>query len=48
MGIDGAKIILGTTGSIAVYKAVCLGRELIKNGAEVRVCLLYTSPSPRD
>lgn len=43
MGIDGAKIILGTTGSIAVYKVVCLGRELIKNGAEVRVIMTENS-----
>ncbi|GAB2318329.1 bifunctional phosphopantothenoylcysteine decarboxylase/phosphopantothenate--cysteine ligase CoaBC [Alkalibacterium sp. s-m-22] len=37
--INGKKIALYVTGGIAVYKAVDLLRELIKNGAEVRVAM---------
>ena len=48
--LKGKHIILGITGSIAAYKAAYIIRALVKKGAEVQVviCLLYTSPSPRD
>lgn len=35
--LNGKKIILGITGSIATYKTPMLVRELVKNGASVRV-----------
>lgn len=35
----GKKILLGVTGCIAAYKSAFLIRELIKNGAEVRVVM---------
>lgn len=34
--LNGKKIVLGITGSIAAYKACLIIRELIKKGAEVR------------
>jgi len=34
-----AKIILGVSGSVAAYKAVYLGREFIRHGAQVRVAM---------
>lgn len=37
--LNGKKIILGVTGSIAAYKAAVLTRLLIKAGAEVRVVM---------
>lgn len=37
--LEGKKIVLGVTGSIAAYKACLLVRELIKAGAEVQVIL---------
>lgn len=37
--LEGKKIVLGVTGSIAAYKACLLVRELIKAGAEVQVVL---------
>ncbi len=37
--LDGKKILLGITGSIAAYKSPLLVRELIKNGAEVNVIM---------
>lgn len=37
--IQGKKILLGVTGSIAAYKSALLVRELIKLGAEVRVVM---------
>ena len=37
--LAGRKILLGVTGSIAVYKAVDLLRELTKRGARVTVCM---------
>jgi phosphopantothenoylcysteine decarboxylase / phosphopantothenate---cysteine ligase len=43
--LQGKKILLGVTGSIAAYKALLLVRLLIKDGAEVRVIL---TPSGRD
>ncbi|MCK6603381.1 MAG: bifunctional phosphopantothenoylcysteine decarboxylase/phosphopantothenate--cysteine ligase CoaBC [Ignavibacteriaceae bacterium] len=37
--LTGKKIILGVTGCIAAYKSCLLVRELVKNGADVRVVL---------
>jgi phosphopantothenoylcysteine decarboxylase/phosphopantothenate--cysteine ligase len=37
--VEGKKIILGITGSIAAYKAAYLVRALIKKGAEVQVVI---------
>jgi len=37
--LDGKRILLGVTGSIAAYKAVELVRELIRRGAEVQVVM---------
>ncbi len=37
--LNGKKIILGITGSIAAYKAAFLVRLLVKNGAEVKVIM---------
>lgn len=37
--LEGKKIVLGITGSIAAYKAVVLARELIKRGAEVQTVI---------
>jgi len=39
MSIKGTKIILGVCGSAAAYKAVSLGRKLLKNGAELRIAM---------
>lgn len=39
MRLEGKKIILGVTGSIAAYKSAFLTRLLIKAGAEVKVIL---------
>ena len=36
MSLDGKKIVLGVTGSIAAYKAADLVRRLVKGGAEVQ------------
>ena len=41
----GKKIVLGITGSIAAYKAILLVRQLIKEGAEVKVIM---TPSAKD
>ena len=43
--IEGKKILLGVTGSIAAYKAANLIRLLVKQSAEVRVLM---TPSARD
>lgn len=43
--MEGKKILLGVTGSIAAYKAILLTRLLIKAGAEVKV---ITTPAARD
>ncbi|MEI6765347.1 MAG: bifunctional phosphopantothenoylcysteine decarboxylase/phosphopantothenate--cysteine ligase CoaBC [Bacteroidota bacterium] len=43
--LQGKKIILGITGSIAAYKIPLLVRLLIKNGAEVQVLM---TPAARD
>ncbi len=37
--LEGKKVVLGITGSIAAYKAVEILRELQKRGAEVRVAI---------
>ncbi len=39
MNFDGSKILLCVSGSIAAYKAVYLGRELLRNGAEIRIAM---------
>src|SRR5687767_12453785 len=43
--MEGKKILLGITGSIAAYKAVYLVRLLVKAGAEVKVIM---TPSAKD
>ena len=43
--LDGKKILLGITGSIAAYKSAFLVRQLVKAGAEVRVIM---TPSATD
>jgi phosphopantothenoylcysteine decarboxylase / phosphopantothenate---cysteine ligase len=37
--LQGKKILLGVTGSIAAYKSILLVRDLVKKGAEVKVIL---------
>lgn len=37
--LDGKKIVLGITGSIAAYKSCLIIRELVKRGAEVQVVI---------
>ncbi|TXF91392.1 bifunctional phosphopantothenoylcysteine decarboxylase/phosphopantothenate synthase [Neolewinella aurantiaca] len=39
MSLEGKKIILGVSGSIAAYKAALIVRGLVKQGAEVRVLM---------
>jgi phosphopantothenoylcysteine decarboxylase/phosphopantothenate--cysteine ligase len=41
--LEGKKILLGITGSIAAYKAAYLVRHLVKSGAEVRVIMTPAS-----
>ncbi|OFX48203.1 MAG: phosphopantothenoylcysteine decarboxylase [Bacteroidetes bacterium GWA2_30_7] len=43
MFLEGKKIILGVTGSIAAYKAAILIRLLVKEGAEVKVVMTPSS-----
>lgn len=43
--LQGRKILVGVTGSIAAYKSALLVRRLVKEGAEVRVVM---TPSARD
>lgn len=43
--VNGKKIVLGITGSIAAYKSIYLVRLLVKAGAEVKVIM---TPSSRD
>ena len=43
--LSGKKILLGISGGIAAYKTPLLVRELVKNGAEVRVVM---TPSAKD
>lgn len=45
MMLEGKRILLGVTGSIAAYKAAYLVRELVRAGADVRVLL---SPGARE
>ena len=37
--LQGKKIVLGITGSIAAYKSCLIIRQLIKKGAEVQVVI---------
>ena len=37
--LQGRRILLGITGSIAAYKAAVLARLLVRAGAEVRVVM---------
>lgn len=43
--LKGKKILLGITGSIAAYKSIVLIRQLVKEGAEVKVIM---TPAARD
>ena len=43
--LEGKKILLGITGSIAAYKSILLTRLLIKDGAEVKVVM---TPAAKD
>lgn len=43
--LSGKKILLGITGSIAAYKSVYLVRQLVKEGADVKVIL---TPAAKD
>jgi len=43
--LEGKKILLGVTGSIAAYKSALIIRQLVKAGAEVKVIM---SPAARD
>ena len=43
--MEGKKILLGITGSIAAYKAIYLVRLLVKSGAEVKVIM---TPASKD
>ena len=42
--LQGKKILLGVTGSIAAYKAAHLTRLLIREGAEVKVIMTPSAP----
>jgi len=41
--LEGKKILLGVTGSIAAYKAALLTRLLVKQGAEVKIIMTPAS-----
>ena len=43
MSFTGKHIIVGVTGSIAAYKSALLVRELVKQGAEVRVVMTHAA-----
>ena len=43
--LQGKKILLGVTGSIAAYKSALIIRQLVKSGAEVKVIM---TPAARD
>src|SRR5437762_5700767 len=43
--LEGKKILIGITGSIAAYKSIYLVRLLVKEGAEVKVVM---TPSAKD
>jgi len=45
MSLNGKKVLLGITGSIAAYKSITLARLLVKEGAEVKVVI---TPAARD
>jgi phosphopantothenoylcysteine decarboxylase / phosphopantothenate---cysteine ligase len=45
MMFSGKKILLGITGSIAAYKSILLVRQLVRQGAEVKVIL---TPAAKD
>ena len=37
--LEGKKVLLGVTGSIAIYKSIDILRMLVKAGAEVKVVM---------
>ena len=43
--LQGKKILLGVTGSIAAYKSALIVRLLVKSGAEVKVIM---TPAAKD
>jgi len=43
--LQGRKILVGITGSIAAYKSILIVRQLVKAGAEVKVIM---TPSAKD
>ena len=43
--LEGKKILIGITGSIAAYKSILLVRQLVKQGAEVKVVM---TPAARE
>jgi phosphopantothenoylcysteine decarboxylase/phosphopantothenate--cysteine ligase len=43
--LQGKKILLGVTGSIAAYKSALIVRQLVKSGAEVKVIM---TPAAKD
>jgi phosphopantothenoylcysteine decarboxylase/phosphopantothenate--cysteine ligase len=43
--LEGKKILIGITGSIAAYKSILLVRLLVKAGAEVKVIM---TPAAKD
>ena len=43
--LQGRKILVGITGSIAAYKSALLVRQLVKAGAEVKVIM---TPAAKD
>src|SRR4051794_12797911 len=43
--LEGKKILLGITGSIAAYKAILLVRLLVKAGAEVKIIMTPAAKS---
>ena len=43
--LNGKKIVLGITGSIAAYKACLIVRQLVRKGAEVQVVI---TPAGKD
>ena len=46
MGVLNGKIAVVTGAGRGIGREICL--NFAKEGAKVVVCLLYTSPSPRD
>src|SRR5437763_10459286 len=41
--LQGKKILLGVTGSIAAYKSALIVRQLIKSGAQVKVIMTHAA-----